>query len=334
MRKAARIQSGRFANVLAGTTLARVREHLDRIKILGVSDSTNRAYNSGYNSFLRFSDRFPEIQNFSRDEQLLSFVSALSMAKLAPATIILYVQGVKSNWRMLELPFSQDNFILSRILKGVRRENLIRAKVRLPITIQILDRLLLINKFVTKSEYEVTLLASMFLTAFHSLLRVGEIVDAPHTIQIDQVQIFAHRVNTSAELFQAEKFAIIQFRTTKTDQFGLEGQWTWMHQDANLRHCPINALLKYWEIRPCVQVKNLFVDQKGNPITKQYFRDRLNAMLGLAGVPVDQYGTHSFRIGGAAHLFYSGWTIEQVQKRGRWKSPEMTSHYCFQNKLF
>lgn len=58
----------------------------------------------------------------------------------------------------------------------------------------------------------------------------------------------------------------------------------------------------------------------GNPITRHYFTQQLQAALSFCDLNLQNYHTHSFRIGAASTAAAKGFTELQIQTMGRWNS--------------
>ena len=64
----------------------------------------------------------------------------------------------------------------------------------------------------------------------------------------------------------------------------------------------------------------LFQDTKRAQLTQDQVQKFLQSTLKKNGVPWQDYGTHSFRIGGFNRLFLMGAHIEQIKRIGGWSS--------------
>jgi hypothetical protein len=67
------------------------------------------------------------------------------------------------------------SFLVTKILEGSKRKNSPKADLRLPVSMNLLKRLIQSPPFVCTSVYESTMFASAFSLCFFGLLRVGEI---------------------------------------------------------------------------------------------------------------------------------------------------------------
>ena len=110
----------------------------------------------------------------------------MSWLGLAPATILLYVAGVRANLCWWGLPTFNDSFIIRMMLKGMTIKH--RApKIRLLVTREILHQMCEALPMVLSDYYMVQLYRSMLTLAFHALPRPGEFSYLPHVIRIEHV---------------------------------------------------------------------------------------------------------------------------------------------------
>ena len=237
-------------------------------------------------------------------------------------TVASYTRGVISHLRMSGVDLPQSNFLLSRVLRGVKSRPL-RWRVQLPVSRPLLTSLVAAAEITLKGFNKVAIIAIMTL-AFHALLRIGECCDSPHAITMERINFFV----PPGEDPSSPQLAILRFGTTKTDQTGEKNQWTWITPDPPV--CPIASLLQFIRIRPSASCSNLFVNSSGKPWTCQVFSKMFGSLLQTVGKDPDEVKAHSLRIGGAAHLFMSGWDMAQIKAKGRWASDSVAKHYFMQ----
>jgi site-specific recombinase XerD len=66
--------------------------------------------------------------------------------------------------------------------------------------------------------------------------------------------------------------------------------------------------------------------KNGTILTRQQFSALLSKSLKFSGIEGGQYKAHSFRIGGATALSLAGYSDEEIQNRGRWRSAVFKSY--------
>ncbi len=169
--------------------------------------------------------------------------------------------------------------------------------------------------------FDCVLMSSLMTLAFHALLRIGKCCQLPQTLHLSDVNFLVNQ-DTSQN-----KFITISFGTTKTDQLGLQNQWTWILKSKET-DCPVTHLLSYLKLRPSSQCHNLFLNSRGNPMTKSQFASKFMKLLRSTGQQTDSFKSHSLRIGGATYLFLQGWSINDIKDKGRWVSDTTARLYC------
>ena len=266
--------------------------------------------------------RFPGIlQVYSQSDVLLFFVTMLTLTSLSVKTIAVYVRGVITRLKLSGVQNPVSNFILSHILKGAFKKYPTSKRLRIPVSLDLLTKLVNSARVIF-NPYEAKLMSAIMSLAFHGLLRIGECCHTNHVILLDNVQVY---VNTATEQL---RFATITFITTKTDQLGVQGQWTWVQETQQLA-CPIANLLQYLKVRPQTSVlPDLFVNSRGKPFTKTQFANRFVKLLKAVEQDTDSFKSHSLRIGGATHLYLMGWSVDQIKAKGRWRSTNVAKLYC------
>ena len=186
-----------------------------------------------------------------------------------------------------------------------------RVDSRLPITPDILDKLLRVLPSVCNSEYESMLFSALFTTAYFGFFRIGELVvnkslAHSHTLGINDISFS----NNGMSMF-------IQLRFSKTDQLG---RGSMLGLESITSHlCPVQLMKKYLHIRP-QRLGPAFIHFNGLPVTRYQFNAVLKKSLEVSNVSSANYCSHSFRIGAASHSSKIGFTDDEIKEFGRWDS--------------
>ena len=233
---------------------------------------------------------------------MLEFVSYLSLAELAPATIQLYFSGVRAHLRWHNLPSFKDSFVIKLILKGVSAK-FSKPDIRLPVTRKILHDMCSVLPLVVQDFYLVMLYRSMLTLAFHRLLRPGEFTYSPHVVRIENV-------------FFDNGVVIIFLPTSKAHNKKYVQQ---IRVPPQRVHCPVAYLIDFLKVRPFA-LGPLFVKQNNSsiqyPVVLMLFHD----LAQFLDLPTQQYKPHSLRIGATTELHVKGFTNQVIQSQGRWSS--------------
>ena len=114
----------------------------------GLAPSTRKAYQSATRRFHNFCTKYNVWNPFPVSESLLcSFVAFLADDGLAPQTCKSYLAAVRNMQLSLGLPDPRDQSslpVLKRVQAGISRTRMLRgaqARIRLPITINILEKI-------------------------------------------------------------------------------------------------------------------------------------------------------------------------------------------------
>ena len=262
---------------------------------------------------------------------MLEFVSYLSLAELASATIQLYFSGVRAHLRWLNLPSFKDSFVIKLILKGVSAK-FSEPDIRLPVTRKILHDMcsvlpLVVQDFylvmmcrsmltlafhrylcsvlplVVQDFYLVMMYRSMLTLAFHGLLLPGEFTYSPHVVRIKNV-------------FFDNGAVIIFLLTSKAHNKNFMQQ---IRVAPQRDHCPVGYLIDFLKVRPFAPGL-LFVKHDNMPIQYNAVLTLVHDLAHFLDLPTQHYKLHSLRIGVTTELHIKGFTNQVIQSRGRWSS--------------
>ena len=232
----------------------------------------------------------------------MEFISYLSLAGFAPATIHLYVAGVRTHLKWRSLPTYRDSFVIKMMLKGVSSQH-ITPDIRLPVTRNILHQMCTALQFVVKDSYLVAMFKSMLTLAFNGLLRPGEFTYSPHVIRIENVY------------FQDGSITLL-FPSSKAHNKPFPQKVEVRPQP---QHCPVQYLRNYLQQRPSGSGA-LFVKDSGLPVQYPQVLSLFEQLAFFIDLPPECYKPHSLRIGATTELHVLGFSNVIIQERGRWSS--------------
>jgi hypothetical protein len=243
--------------------------------------------------------------------KLLLFLAHLHSEGLSKASIISavsslnYIQKAAGGQDLTKL------FFVSKFLQGLKKSSVLQD-LRLPITPPILSKLCEAAEKLFP-VHTAHLLKAMYLLCFHAFLRIGEITVQSTTKQnanllhVSQISL-NHITNCVSVTFYKFKHSSSDF------PFQLNIKCLKQKDGYNL----LFELAQYLVIRKMTPGP-LFM-HRDKPITKSVFCDHLNQCLKFAKIDHKFYKSHSFRIGAASTALQKGYSHEQIQKMGRWKS--------------
>ena len=76
----------------------------------------------------------------------------------------------------------------------------------------------------------------------------------------------------------------------------------------------------------------LFRDTNGEPVWRSEVQNLIQAAAEEEGYSKDRFATHSLRIGGASALLHAGFSIEMIQRWGRWASSAFQAYLWESNE--
>ena len=165
---------------------------------------------------------------------MIEFIAFLSLGQLAPSTISSYVSGVRHHLQIRNLPTFEDNFLLKLVLKGVLNSNQ-QTDVRLPISLDILQEMILALPMVAGGPCEVSLYSAVLSARFFRLLCPGKMVLSEHALIATNMYIFSTKVLCLLPTSKGHKGSIPQLM--------------YLYKQPNVA-CPVTALVQYTKVRP------------------------------------------------------------------------------------
>ena len=195
-----------------------------------------------------------------------------------------------------------SHFVIRKILAGSAK---IAKSVdsRLPITVDILKKLLGATFRISRSHYEALLFRCMFIIMFYAFLRVGEATESPNNLQFSQVIVSPSGINITFYKFKHHTGPPI---VVSIPASGTE-------------YCPVSITIKYLRLRGAAQGP-FFSYPGGIAVTSSQFSTFLSNALSWCGYQHTNIKPHSFRIGAATLAAAKGYSDVQIQAMGRWSS--------------
>ena len=174
---------------------------MENLLFLSTSENTRQSYSIAVRAFHSFV-RDWKLERKSFQEQVLLFVTLLSVCDKAPQMISSYVSAIKADYK-LQTPgnLSGNEFLLSRVLRGCWVMNRGPRLQHWPIMPQMLP-IIICNLAATVSPYNKKLYPAVVTLMFHALLRVGEVTHSKHNLPQKGVSILARHLGTRNTLNQ------------------------------------------------------------------------------------------------------------------------------------
>ena len=279
-----------------------LRQHIRQLTALAYKESTYKSYSRAWQLFLQFTKGYSTPIYGLLEHQFMEFISYLSLSCLAPATIYLYVSGVRNNLCWWGLNTFQDSFVIKMMLKGVSAKHR-EPDICLPITRDILGQMCLVLAYIVGDPYLTVMYTSMLTLAFNGLLQPGEFTYSPHVVHVEHVWFQNGEV-------------VLYFPSSKTHQFPFCQQ---VRIVPHPQLCPVACLLQYLHIRQ-VQPGVLFVTQNIIPVQYPAVLKLFHHLAQFLDLPAERYLPHSLRIGATTELYVKGFSNSIIKPRGCWAS--------------
>ena len=270
-----------------------------------VAPSTARQYQRVWESFCSFSRGLGFTPLPSSPSTIALFISHLVSPPhpSAPSTVHSAISSVSYIHKLNNQPDPTASFLVRKILRGVSKLRPTND-TRIPITIPILQSLIQSLHSVC-SPYDLVLYSSMYVTMFLSFLRLGEVTDSPHNIPFSQVLVSPNSVTITLSTFKHHQ--------------GKPPVTISIPQSPSSPLCPVLLLTRYIHVRGS-RPGPFFSKQNGQPVLPEEFRRTLSRAKSVSNQSSARITPHSFRIGAATHAASKGYTSQQIQAMGRWKS--------------
>ena len=243
--------------------------------------------------------------------QIALFVVNLHHQGMAPKTISTYLSAVSYVHKIRGLNDPTQAFLVRKLTTGAYR---LRPSydLRLPITIPILNRLILSLQYTTTCRYDYVLFRAMYLFAFETFARIGEITSnhpkAPSVVQFSDVSMFAEQGRQQVE---------VTFRQFKHNLMKRPHRIIFGRESAC--YSAVAAISEYLQLRDPTEGP-FFCSVVGKPIPRSVFDQQLHRSLNFCQLDNARYKGHSFCIGAASHKAELGCSDVLIRSLGRWNS--------------
>ena len=215
------------------------------------------------------------------ERAIIMFIAHLFENNYAAATILTSISSISYVHQLHDFPDPSKSFLVRKLLQGVKKSNK-SIDTRLPITLPMLQKLVMVAPLAFRSHFQCKCFIAMCVLAFHALLRVGEITQSKHNLQFDDIKLTQERV-------------VVNFKSFKHDKgFGVSQV---IQATPGLPTCPVFNLSHYFQCRGC-KPGPLFLKVDNTPFSRAQFLEDMKLAFSFCGIPPGRYNTHSFRIGG------------------------------------
>ena len=297
---------------------------------IAIASKTRSAYETGFKHFERFmllnNFKFNYLPPISEDILIYFTAYCFHFLKLQYSTIKLYLCGIRYKYLQNNCkdPLESDNNTpldrLSYILNSVKKLQKPNNKKRLPITFEILEKIIFRLRQGVFTPFIDLMLEAVCTVGFYGFMRCGEFT----VLKANQ---FDPSVNLCiGDIILHKDMIILKLKQSKTDPFrkGVDIQ---LHKVKN-QICPFKILVKYLQVRESLKQglpsDPLFISQNALALERNYFINCIKQVLSICGFNPDHYNGHSLRIGAATTAGKAHIEDHLVKTLGRWSSDS----YC------
>lgn len=244
------------------------------------------------------------------------FVSYMHGKKYASSTIITYLSAISYVHKLQGVSDPTNSWLVEKVVQGAKKVKP-QCDVRLPITKQILEKLVNAAEICVQGFYRRSMFVSMVLLAFSAFLRVGEMAmsngNTNNVLKLRDLEFVSAKSGTATKI----TFTNFKHSAGRTARVEFDDPVT------------SSAVKKYLANRGN-KPGYLFMWPSGKPITRLEFDDMFKACLKFCHLDSSAYKSHSLRIGAASHAAAVGFTAIQIREMGRWHSDAFMKYIRFQ----
>ena len=295
-----------------------VEEHLACLATSRLSnafaDSTKRAYNTMFKTFLAFAVFMSWDISQVTAIQLLCFLECLQFNGVRHSQMLNYLSAIKT--KLIIFGLDVAGFADPRLKyyqKAVQMHTPMRASLKKVIDISLL------KSIVNQCDYTFMgqIYKALYLLSFYSFLRLSNLV--PHAM--NQFSPLKHLARGDV-IFRPGK-AVILVKWSKTMQNNDQVKLITVPRIPKSNLCPVSALLNVLSLvpeganLPLFQIK---VAREWVPLTDSRVRRHFDNVLGRLQLRNTGYTPHAFRRSGATFAFNNNVDLQNIQRHGTWTS--------------
>ena len=231
------------------------------------------------------------------------------------------MSGIKSLLLTDKYKWNDDLLIVSSLTKACRRIN-DKVSTRLPIHCSLLELMLfeLQRKFSEENQwYLECLYKAIFILGYYGLLRISELVFSEHVLKAanvhmglnkDKLLLVLYSLKTHGKGQRPQRIKIVSNRTEKSGHY--------LHSN----FCPFKVINCYIQVRGNYECMSepFFIFRDRSLVKAFQARNMLKLLITRLGLDCKNYGMQSLRIGRTSDLVKYNYSIEEVQRMGRWHS--------------
>ena len=281
--------------------------------------NTTKAYRTHRRAYLRFCNLIG-ISPVPVSTIHLCMYAAYLARFLLPQSVCIYLNFVGLLHRESGLPNPlTDNWTLSTVLRGIKRSLGSPTTPRLPMTTSILFN---IYRLLNLKDSKHASFWAICLVSFFGLFRKS------HLLPTSPSDFSPLQFLTRSDFTFSGSTIFIRVRWSKTIQFG-QRTVTVPLVASSSPLCPVKAVSQAFALTPYVMPNDQTFCWRDSAracnrvFTYKEFMHSFQFFLSRLGLQPSQYGSHSFRRGGASLALEAGVPLDTIAIMGDWKSDAM-----------
>ena len=300
----------------------KIMKVIDKLMSNQTRKSTGKTYLRVWRQFNNFVINLDVKPKYWEDRTTL-FIGHLVDKGVKSNSIKTYVSAIKRILIDDGYQWEDSKILLSSLTRACRIIN-DKVHTRLPIQCGLLELVLFeIQRTYSNQFYLEKLYKAIFALSYYGLMRVSEVVlsdeDSYHAVRAsnihvatnkDKILIVLYTSKTHGKDRRPQKIKIVSNKDEKSGQY--------LHRN----FCPFTLTKEYLAVRGDYSDDNeqFFIFRDGSVVTASHARCVLKSALKELGLNSALYGMHSFWVGRTSDLIKYNYSIEEVQRMGRWRS--------------
>ena len=287
------------------------------------AEGTKRNHRSNLKQFMLFCTKFKKPFCPTNSETLMAF-ARLEAKNISYDSLKNIFSSIKFIHLATDNNFPEDNWQVESTLKAIKREISGAPNQTLPISPQILLKMYM---FCDISSSKGLADWSCFLTSFYCMLRKSSAV--PNSLSSFNFKTGLSRRKVSFP--EGKGICMVLQNHSKTNQFMNKNAIVPMVLNPVQALCPVyhmKLLFTKFDLPSHMPAFSYIERSKVKCVTYTGFTKELRRLLDAAGYKSASYSGHSFRRGGASHLYSLGADPLIIQASGDWASDCYTRYVC------
>ena len=291
------------------------------------AQNTKSTYRTHRRTYLEFCRKL-NVPIAPLNTDLLCMYAAYLARFLKPTSVCQYLNFVGLLHKEFSLPNPLlDNWVLSTVLGGIKRLHGSPPRPKLPVTT---DMLLAMRQCLNLSNSYHASFWAICLTAFFGLFRKSHLLP-------DSGCAFDLTKQFTRGDFSLSSFGfIVHVRWSKTIQLGQRTLFIPLIRISQSVLCPVAAISQAFALVPGASLGHqafcfLGSDSRICVFTYKAFMKLFKSLLARIGCRPREFGSHSFRRGGASFALQSGVPLDVISIMGDWRSDAM---FCYLHMPF